>query len=127
MKLFNGDGLWKKVSAVVGTIAAILVLSWQIGDRISKARAEDIAASEVKIMAEVNKADVQLAGLVYEQQRRTDLRHWTQERDRATIELRRIKKALSRNPNDLDLLEEQEYWKDIKKQAKEELNKLLNP
>lgn len=135
MSLFNGKGgLIAKISASVGLVAAILVLYWQIGDRLDKRRGEAIAASEIKIMVEVNKADVELANLIedqrregQEQQRRNNLRYWTQERDRAKIELRRVQKGLVHHPNDRDLLEESEYWQEMYNQAKRELNKLLNP
>jgi len=125
-KVQNGNGTLKKTLIVISIIGAFFTFYWQAGDRIDNERGKAIAAVEIRIMAEVDKADVKLIGMIDKQQRKYDIRHWSQERDRARIELRRIRRGLTHHPNDELLLEEKEYWQEMYNRANRELDKLLN-
>lgn len=124
MKLFNGKGgIIAKASAIVVLISGILVLNWNVTDRV---RAGDEKSKEEAI--EVAKAeDQKLWTAQNEQHQKNSLRFWMQQRDLANIELKRIRRGLRHHPNDPDLMEDKEYWEDIKKQAKQEIDKILNP
>ena len=124
MKFFNGRaGTVGKVSAAVGMVAAILVLYWQLSDRVHAVA--DTAKKDAIVVAKAE--DAKIITAMTEDQQRNSTRFWMQQLKLAEIELRRIVRGLRHHPNDPDLLEEKDYWKEIKDQAKQALNKLLNP
>lgn len=124
MGLFNGKGgTIAKTSAVVGLITAILVLNWNVTDRV-KAVAEDAKKDAIAV---AKTEDAKIIASQVEDQQRNSLRFWMQQRDLAKIELKRVRRGLVHHPNDLNLLEDLEYWQEMYNKANQELNKLLNP
>lgn len=116
MKFFNGNGILKKIATVVAVISTVFVLYWKTSDRIEVKISEAVAASETRVVSSLDKF-----------QRQQDTRYWLQLRDTARMELKRAERGLRHHPDDLTLLEEREYWRGVYEQAKEQLDKILNP
>lgn len=116
MKFFNGNGLFKKTSIIIGILAGIFTFYWQVSDRIETSITKAVAASEVKIVSSLDKF-----------QRQQDTRYWMQLREMARIELQRIERGLAHHPDDLGLKSEKQYWQEVYKKATIELDKLLSP
>lgn len=116
MKFFNENGAWKKVSVVIGTIAALFTFYWQFNDRVDARIIEAVKITEHKFVSSLDKF-----------QRQQDVRYWMQLRDMARIELQRIARGLAHHPNDPGLLSERDYWQEVYDRAARELDKILNP
>jgi len=128
MALFNGKGgVIAKATAVVTLITGILVLNWNVTDRV-RAGDEKFKKEAVKEAVATAKAeDNKIWTAQNDQHQKSSLRFWMQQRELAKIELKRIRRGLRHHPNDPDLTEDKEYWEEIKRQAQRELDKILNP
>lgn len=128
MKVFNGKGgIIAKASAIVGLITAILVLNWNVSDRV---RAGDERVKEEAIdaaRAADEKLETKFVSSLDKFQRQQMTQYWMNIRDQARTQLRRINRELVSHPNDPFLLDEKAYWQELYNKASRELDKLLNP
>jgi hypothetical protein len=127
MALFNGEGLWKKIGMIVGTISAILIFYWQLGDRVQARIDTTILLSETKTITKIVEVENEFVSSLDKFQRQQDTRYWMQLREMARIELARIARELIGNPNNTNLLSDQKYWQEVYDRATRELDKILNP
>jgi len=127
MVVFNGNGLWKKIGMVVGTISAILIFYWQLGDRVQARIDTTVELSEIKTTTKITEIENKFVSSLDKFQRQQDTRYWMQLREMARIELARIARELIGNPNNTNLLSDQKYWQEVYDRATRELDKILNP
>jgi len=127
MVVFNGNGLWKKIGMVVGTISAILIFYWQLGDRVQARIDTTVELSEIKTTTKITEIENKFVSSLDKFQRQQDTRYWMQLREMARIELARIARGLIGNPNNTNLLSDQKYWQEVYDRATRELDKILNP
>jgi len=125
--VFNGNGLWKKIGMVVGTISAILIFYWQLGDRVQARIDTTVELSEIKTTTKITEIENKFVSSLDKFQRQQDTRYWMQLREMARIELARIARELIGNPNNTNLLSDQKYWQEVYDRATRELDKILNP
>jgi len=128
MALFNGKGgVIAKASAVVGLITAILLLNWNVTDRVHKA-VDDAKADAIEVAkAGDEKLETEITASLSKFQRQQDTRYWIGLRDQAKIELDRIRRGLAHHPNDPNLLSDRAYWQEVYNRAVRELDKIINP
>lgn len=127
MAIFNGKGgIIAKASAVVGLITAILLLNWNVSDRV-RAVAEDAKTEAIEVARDADeKLESKFVSSLDKFQRQQMTQYWLNIRDQARTQLRRVDRELTNSPNDPFLLDERAYWLELYNRANQELNKLLN-
>jgi len=124
----NGKGwLVGKISAVLGTITAILVLYWQLGDRVQNRIDAAVGAVETRVYMKVDHTEKGLVASLNEFRRQQLTQYWMNIRDQARTQLRRVERELARTPRDAFLRDESTYWDELYHKSNQELDKLLNP
>ena len=122
MKLFNGNGLWKKIGVIVGTITAILVLYWQVSDRMDTKIAMANSNLETKVAMTLDQFQQRQDVL----RQKDDIKLLNLKIEVLQGQINALKKQLRLNPNDLELQRELDYKLRKLDEAKKQLNMLLN-
>lgn len=127
MAFLDGKGgIIAKSSAVVGLITAILLLNWNVSDRV-RAVAEDAKTEAIEVARVADeKLESKFVSSLDKFQRQQMTQYWLNIRDQSRTQLRRVNRELTNSPNDPFLLDERAYWLELYNKATEELNKLLN-
>jgi hypothetical protein len=128
MKWFNGKGgVIAKATAIVTLVTGILVLNWNVTDRVKAGddRAKKEAIEVAK--AEDERLETQFVSSLDKFQRQQMTQYWLNIRDQARTQLRRINRELSSHPDDPFLLDEKTYWQELYNKSNRKLDELLNP
>lgn len=126
MKWLNGKaGMVGKVSAVLGAITAVLVLYWQISDRVDTKIINEVEASEVRLVTKIETTEKGLVSSLNQFRRQQATQYWMNVRDQARTQLRRVDRELRSFPNDPFLADERAYWLELYNRANTELRRLL--
>ena len=126
MKWLNGKaGMVGRISAVLGAITAVLVLYWQISDRVDTKISNEVEASEYRLTTKIEITEKGLVSSLNQFRRQQATQYWMNVRDQARTQLRRVDRELRSSPNDPFLIDERAYWLELYNRANEELRKLL--